>query len=44
MRGKERTRKERTRPTDDLSYIFFNIKTCRDPKTRRSWQRRARLA
>lgn len=39
MRGKERTR-----PTDDLSYIFFKIRETRDDKTRRSWQRRARLA
>lgn len=36
--------KERTRPTDDLFYIFFNIRATRDPKTRRSWQRRARIA
>lgn len=39
MRGKELTR-----PTDDLSYIFFKIRETRDTRTRRSWQRRARLA
>ncbi|WP_367846258.1 hypothetical protein [Rhodoferax sp. WC2427] len=36
--------KERTRPTVDLSYIFYNLRTVRDAKTRRSWQRRARIA
>lgn len=39
MRGRELTR-----PTTDLGLIFFHIRTTRDIKTRRSWQRRARLA
>lgn len=39
MRGKALTK-----ATDDLSLIFFKIRTTRDPKTRRSWQRRARVA
>lgn len=30
--------------TNDLNYIFFKIRETRCPKTRRSWQRRARLA
>ena len=30
--------------TNDLHYIFFKIRETRCPKTRRSWQRRARLA
>lgn len=36
--------KERTRPSLDLGHIFYNIRTIRCIKTRRSWQRRARLA
>ena len=36
--------KEKTRPTEDLSYIFYKIRETRDSKVRRSWQRRARLA
>ena len=39
MQGKQRTPK-----TDDLAFIFFKIRETRDDKTRRSWQRRARLA
>lgn len=39
MQGKPRSKK-----SDDLPYIFFKIRTTRCPKTRRSWQRRARLA
>ena len=39
MQGKSRTVK-----TDDVSYIFFKIRESRCAKTRRSWQRRARLA
>lgn len=39
MQGKNRTPK-----TDDLSLIFWHIRAARDAKTRRSWQRRARLA
>jgi hypothetical protein len=34
----------RTPNTFDLNLIFFKIRETRDPKTRRSWQRRARLA
>lgn len=34
----------RTRPGRDLATIFFHIRTERDAKTRRSWQRRARIA
>jgi hypothetical protein len=36
--------KDRTRPTNDLGMIFWYIRTTRDTATRRSWQRRARLA
>lgn len=36
--------RERTRPTNDLGLIFFHIRTTRCTKTRRSWQRRARIA
>lgn len=36
--------KELTRPGKDLAYIFFKIRAYRDKATRRSWQRRARLA
>lgn len=39
MQGKPRSIK-----SDDLPYIFFQIRATRCPKTRRSWQRRARLA
>ena len=39
MQGKPRSVK-----SDDLPYIFFQIRATRCPKTRRSWQRRARLA
>lgn len=39
MQGKSRSIK-----TDDLAYIFFKIRETRCAKTRRSWQRRARLA
>lgn len=39
MQGKSRSVK-----SDDLTYIFFQIRATRCPKTRRSWQRRARLA
>ena len=39
MRGKARTPQTKA---DDLAYIFFKIRTCRDTATRRSWQRRAR--
>ena len=39
MQGKPRSIK-----SDDLTYIFFQIRATRCPKTRRSWQRRARLA
>jgi hypothetical protein len=38
MRGKELTR-----PTNDLSLIFWHIRTTRNTNARRSWQRRARL-
>ncbi len=34
----------RTLRTNDLSFIFFKLRETRCPKTRRSWQRRARLA
>lgn len=34
----------RTQPTDNLSAIFWHIRTERDSRTRRSWQRRARQA
>ncbi|MBS0316672.1 MAG: hypothetical protein JSR49_06060 [Proteobacteria bacterium] len=36
--------RSRTRPGRDLATIFFHIRTERDAKTRRSWQRRARIA
>ena len=36
--------KDRTRPTNDLGLIFYQIRTTRDKATRKSWQRRARLA
>lgn len=39
MQGKPRSQK-----SDDLPYIFFKIRESRCPKTRRSWQRRARIA
>lgn len=39
MQGKPRSIK-----SDDLPYIFFQIRATRCPKTRRSWQRRARIA
>lgn len=39
MQGKARSNR-----TDDLSFIFFKIRETRCSKTRRSWQRRARLA
>ena len=39
MQGKTRTTK-----TDDLAFIFFKIRETRCIKTRRSWQRRARLS
>lgn len=39
MQGKPRSIK-----SDDLHYIFFQIRATRCSKTRRSWQRRARLA
>lgn len=39
MQGKSRSVK-----SDDLAYIFFKIRATRCPKTRRSWQRRARIA
>lgn len=39
MQGKSRSKK-----SDDLPYIFFKIRETRCAKTRRSWQRRARLA
>jgi hypothetical protein len=39
MQGKSRTVK-----TADTSYIFYKIRESRCPKTRRSWQRRARIA
>jgi hypothetical protein len=39
MQGKPRSIK-----TVDLPLIFFKIRSTRCPKTRRSWQRRARLA
>jgi hypothetical protein len=39
MQGKPRSKK-----TADLPFIFFKIREARCPKTRRSWQRRARLA
>lgn len=39
MQGKSRSKK-----TASLSYIFFKIRSTRDTPTRRSWQRRARLA
>jgi hypothetical protein len=39
MQGQQRTKK-----TEDLSLIFFNIRASREAKTRRSWMRRARLA
>lgn len=39
MQGKPRSIK-----SDDLTYIFFQIRATRCSKTRRSWQRRARLA
>ena len=36
--------KPRTAAGHDLAFIFFKIRETRDAKTRRSWQRRARLA
>lgn len=39
MQGRSRTRRGA-----DLATIFFHIRTERDAKTRRSWQRRARIA
>lgn len=39
MQGKPRSQK-----SEDLPYIFFKIRESRCTKTRRSWQRRARLA
>ena len=39
MQGKSRSKK-----SEDLPYIFFKIRETRCAKTRRSWQRRARLA
>jgi hypothetical protein len=36
--------KPRSCSTLDLSFIFFKIRETRCPKTRRSWQRRARIA
>lgn len=34
----------RTVKSDDLNFIFWKIRACRDDKQRRSWLRRARLA
>ena len=36
--------RSRTKPGLGLATIFFHIRTTRDKATRRSWQRRARLA